>query len=67
MERSSGVRRSGKLLIRSHSVSFSLISLVDGAGAETETRVGGATAGTESLGQGQAPVVYLGYARDRTG
>ena len=29
--------------------------------------VGGATAGTESLGQGQAPVVYLGYARDRTG
>ena len=36
-------------------------------GAEAGTRVGGATAGTESLGRGQAPVVYLGYARDRTG
>ena len=29
--------------------------------------VGGATVGTESLGRGQAPVVYLGHARDRTG
>ena len=40
-----GGARRGKLLIWLHSVSFSLISLVDGAGAETETRVGGATAG----------------------
>ena len=63
-----------KLLKPSHLVSFRLIPLVDSPqgrrdlqGAGTGTRVGGATAGTESLGRGQAPVVYLGYARDRTG